>query len=218
MPTKLAVFISGNGSNLQALIDAIRMRVLQAEITLVVSNRQNAFGLERARRAGIPTQVHALKPYRDAGRSREEYDADLAALVAPYRPDWIVLAGWMHILSATFLRQYPYRVVNLHPALPGQFPGLHAIEKAFAAFQAGKIKKTGCMVHLVPDEAVDAGPIIGTADVPIYPTDTLESLTRRMHQAEHALLVQSMVRLTQGDEEVEEESGDDELEDESRNG
>jgi formyltetrahydrofolate-dependent phosphoribosylglycinamide formyltransferase len=208
MPTKLAVFISGNGSNLQALIDAIRMRVLQAEISLVVSNRQDAFGLERAARAGIPTQVHALKPYRDAGRSREEYDADLAALVAPYRPDWIVLAGWLHILSSTFLRQFPYRVVNLHPALPGQFPGLHAIEKAFAAFQAGKIRKTGCMVHLVPDEAVDAGPVIGTADVPMYPTDTLESLTRRMHQAEHTLLVQSMVRLTQGDEEIEEEGED----------
>jgi formyltetrahydrofolate-dependent phosphoribosylglycinamide formyltransferase len=208
MPTKLAVFISGNGSNLQALIDAIRMRVLQAEISLVVSNRQDAFGLERAARAGIPTQVHALKPYRDAGRSREEYDADLAALVAPYRPDWIVLAGWLHILSSTFLRQFPYRVVNLHPALPGQFPGLHAIEKAFAEFQAGKIRKTGCMVHLVPDEAVDAGPVIGTADVPMYPTDTLESLTRRMHQAEHTLLVQSMVRLTQGDEEIEEEGED----------
>ena len=120
----------------------------------------------------------------------------------------------MHILSGAFLRQFPYRVVNLHPALPGQFPGAHAIEEAFAAFQAGKIKKTGCMVHLVPDEAVDAGPVIGTAEVPLYRTDTLETLTRRMHQAEHALLVQSMVRLTQGDEEIEEEDLGEEFEDE----
>lgn len=217
MSTKLAVFISGNGTNLQAIIDAIRMRVLRAEIVLVVSNRQDAFGLERAARAGIPTQVHALKPYQDAGRGRVEYDADLAALVAPFRPDWIVLAGWMHILSAAFLGQFPYRVVNLHPALPGQFPGAHALEEAFAAYQAGKIKKTGCMVHLVPDEAVDAGPVIGTADVPIYPTDTLETLTRRMHQAEHMLLIQSLVRLTEGDEEIEEgdeEFGEEEFEDE----
>ena len=118
--------------------------------------------------------------------------------------EWVVLAGWMHILSTAFLRHFPYRVVNLHPALPGQFPGAHAIEDALAAYKAGKIKFTGCMVHLVPDEAVDAGPVIGTADVLIYPTDTVDALANRMHQAEHALLVQSLRRLIEGDEDVDE--------------
>jgi len=214
MVARLAVLISGNGSNLQAIIDAIRMKALDAEIVVVVSNRKNAFGLVRAEKAGIPTRYFPLKPYTDAGRSRSEYDADLAQLVAEYRPDWVVLAGWMHILSRAFLERFPYRVVNLHPALPGQFPGAHAIVDAFAAFQRGEIKQTGCMVHLVPDEAVDAGPVIGVAEVPIYRTDTLETLTERMHQAEHRLLVQSLQRLIVGDEE---EVLDDEEDEEKNN-
>jgi formyltetrahydrofolate-dependent phosphoribosylglycinamide formyltransferase len=197
--------ISGNGSNLQALIDAIRMRALDATLACVVSNRKAAFGLVRAEKAGIPTRYFPLKPYLDVGRTRAEYDADLAALVAAYKPDWVVLAGWMHILSATFVGRFPYRVVNLHPALPGKFPGAHAIEEAFAAFQRGEIKQTGCMVHLVPDEAVDAGPVIGTAEVPIYRTDTLEMLANRMHQVEHKLLVQSLHRLTIGDEDIDDD-------------
>ena len=208
MTSRLAVLISGNGSNLQALIDAIRMHALPAEIVVVVSNRKAAFGLERAAKANLPTRYQPLKPYVDAGRSRLEYDADLAALLRPYKPDWVVLAGWMHILSASFLQHFPYRVVNLHPALPGQFPGAHAIEEALAAYQAGKIKQTGCMVHLVPDAAVDAGPVIGTADVAIYANDTLETLANRMHHAEHALLVQSLRRLMEGDEEIEEDEED----------
>jgi formyltetrahydrofolate-dependent phosphoribosylglycinamide formyltransferase len=205
MTANLVVLISGNGSNLQALIDAIRMRALDATIACVVSNRKAAFGLARAEKAGIPTRYFPLKPYLDVGRTRAEYDADLAALVAAYKPDWVVLAGWMHILSAAFVGRFPYRVVNLHPALPGKFPGAHAIEEAFAAFQRGEIKQTGCMVHLVPDEAVDAGPVIGTAEVPIYRTDTLEMLANRMHQAEHKLLVQSLQRLTVGDEDIEDD-------------
>ena len=205
MTANLVVLISGNGSNLQALIDAIRMRALDATIACVVSNRKAAFGLARAEKAGIPTRYFPLKPYLDVGRTRAEYDADLAALVAAYKPDWVVLAGWMHILSAAFVARFPYRVVNLHPALPGKFPGAHAIEEAFAAFQRGEIKQTGCMVHLVPDEAVDAGPVIGTAEVPIYRTDTLEMLANRMHQAEHKLLVQSLQRLTIGDEDIDDD-------------
>lgn len=205
MTANFVVLISGNGSNLQALIDAIRMKALDASIVCVVSNRKAAFGLARAEKAGVPTRYFPLKPYLDAGRTRAEYDGDLAALVAAYKPDWVVLAGWMHILSAAFIERFPYRVVNLHPALPGKFPGAHAIEEAFAAFQRGEIKQTGCMVHLVPDEAVDAGPVIGVAEVPIYRTDTLEMLTNRMHQAEHKLLVQSLQRLTVGDEDIEDE-------------
>jgi formyltetrahydrofolate-dependent phosphoribosylglycinamide formyltransferase len=205
MTANFVVLISGNGSNLQALIDAIRMKALDASIVCVVSNRKAAFGLARAEKAGVPTRYFPLKPYLDAGRTRAEYDGDLAGLVAAYKPDWVVLAGWMHILSAAFIERFPYRVVNLHPALPGKFPGAHAIEEAFAAFQRGEIKQTGCMVHLVPDEAVDAGPVIGVAEVPIYRTDTLEMLANRMHQAEHKLLVQSLQRLTVGDEDIEDE-------------
>jgi len=200
MTARLVVLISGNGSNLQAILDAIRLRVLDAQVVLVVSNRQAAYGLERAAQAGVPTRYHPLKPYRDAGRSREEYDADLAQMVAAAAPDWVVLAGWMHILSNAFLRHFPYRVVNLHPALPGRFPGAHAIEEAFAAFQRGEIKETGVMVHLVPDEQVDRGPVILSAEVPLYASDTLEMVTNRIHQTEHRVLVQALQRLIVGDE------------------
>ncbi|MEZ4711186.1 MAG: phosphoribosylglycinamide formyltransferase [Caldilineaceae bacterium] len=200
MTTRLAVFVSGSGSNLQAIIDAIRARLLEAEIVLVVSNRKAAFGLERAQKAGIPTLYFPLKPYRDAERSRAEYDADLAQKVLAYKPDFVVLAGWMHIFSREFTRRFPYRIVNLHPALPGQFPGKDSIAEAFAAFQRGEIKQTGIMVHLAPDERVDVGPVLATAEVPIYASDTLEMLQNRMHQAEHRLLVQTLDRLIRGDE------------------
>jgi formyltetrahydrofolate-dependent phosphoribosylglycinamide formyltransferase len=200
MTAKLAVLISGAGSNLQALIDAIRMRMLDAQITVAVSNRKDAPGLQRAQQARLTTRYHPLKPYRDAGRSRAEYDADLAKLLQEFDPDYIVLAGWMHIFTNEFLRHFPYRVVNLHPALPGQFPGAHAIEDALAAYQRGEIKKTGVMVHLVPDEQVDAGPVLASEDVPIYPRDTLETLRQRIHQTEHGLLVNALRRLTEGDE------------------
>jgi len=200
MSARIAVLISGSGSNLQAIIDAIRSRTLAAEVVVVVSNRRAAYGLQRAEAVGIPTRYHPLKPYRDAGRSRQEYDADLATLVKEFAPDWVVLAGWMHILSDAFMRHFPYRVVNLHPALPGQFPGANAIAEAYEAFQRKEIKKTGVMVHLAPDERVDAGPVLATAEVPIYPSDTLEMLTNRVHQTEHRVLVQALQRLVSGDE------------------
>lgn len=199
MTARLAVLISGNGSNLQAILDAIRMRVLDAQVVVVISNRRAAYGLERAQKAGIKTEYHPLKPYRDQGRSRTEYDADLARILKPYQPDWIVLAGWMHILSDAFIRHFPYRIVNLHPALPGKFPGAHAIEDAWHAYQRDEIKQTGVMVHLVPDEKVDMGPVIASADVPIYPHDTLASLTKRIHQTEHQVLVGALDRLLEGD-------------------
>lgn len=193
----LAVLISGSGSNLQAIIDAVADGRLPARIAVVVSNRKAAYGLERAEKAGIPTRYHPLKPYRDAGRSREEYDADLAALLADYGPDWVVLAGWMHIFSHAFLQHYPHRVVNLHPALPGQFPGAHAIDDALAAFERGEIDHTGVMVHLVPDERVDEGPVLATREVPIQPGDSHDSLAARIHAAEHDLLVATLRQLVE---------------------
>ncbi len=189
---RLVVLVSGNGSNLQAILDACREGRLPAEVAAVISNRRDAYALERARAAGVPAAVHALKPYRESGRGRAEYDAGLADLVAAYAPDWVVLAGWMHVLSAAFLGRFPGRVVNLHPALPGTFPGTDAIARALAAFERGEIARTGVMVHLVPDEGVDSGPVLGQTMVPIEPGDTLETLAARMHAAEHQLLVDTL--------------------------
>ncbi|NOZ28305.1 MAG: phosphoribosylglycinamide formyltransferase [Chloroflexi bacterium] len=193
---RLAVFISGFGSNLQAIIDAVQAGELDAEIVVVVSNRKAAYGLVRAEKAGIPTLYFPLKPYRDAGRSREEYDADLAERVAAYEPDLIVLVGWMHVLSPAFLDRFPNRVINLHPALPGQFPGTHAIQRAYEAFQRGEIDHTGVMVHYVVPE-VDAGPVIVSEEVPIHPSDTLDDLEARIHKTEHRLIVEAIRRCVQ---------------------
>lgn len=199
-PTRIAVLVSGYGSNLQAIIDAVRDgRIPNAEVCLVVSNRKAAYAMERARAAGIPVEYFPLKPYRDAGKSREEYDADLAKLVQSYEPDWLVLAGWMHVLGMEFLRHFPNRVINLHPALPGQFPGTHAIQRAYHAFRQGEIAHTGLMVHLVPDEDVDAGPVILERRIPIYPEDSLENLEERVHSAEHEALVEALRRLVTGE-------------------
>lgn len=188
---RIAVLISGSGTNLQALIDAAADGRLPAEIVLVVSNRRAAYGLERATAAGIPTLYFPLKPYKEAGKSRAQYDADLAAEIAPYRPDLIVLAGWMHVLSPAFLDQFPARVLNLHPALPGQFDGVGAIERAYAAWQRGEITHSGCMVHIVIPQ-VDAGPVVAQTAVAFQPGDTLETFAARMHAAEHQLLVHAV--------------------------
>lgn len=185
---RLVILISGSGSNLQAILDAIEEGQIPAVAGLVVSNRKDAFGLVRAEQAGVPTAYFPFKPYRDTGKSREHYDVDLAELIRPYQPYLIILAGWMHILSAAFLNHFPSKVINLHPALPGQFAGTHAIQRAYEAYQRSEIEHTGCMVHYTIPE-VDAGPVIAQAKVPILPTDGLADLEARMHQTEHELLV-----------------------------
>ncbi|MBK8904635.1 MAG: phosphoribosylglycinamide formyltransferase [Anaerolineaceae bacterium] len=185
---RLVILISGSGSNLQAILDAVECDRILAVPTLVVSNRKEAYGLVRAENAGVPTAYFPFKPYREAGQTREAYDADLAELIRPYQPTLIILAGWMHILSAAFLQHFPNRVINLHPALPGQFAGTHAIQRAYEAYQRGEIDHTGCMVHYTIPE-VDAGPVIAQAEVPILPNDSLADLEERIHQAEHELLV-----------------------------
>jgi formyltetrahydrofolate-dependent phosphoribosylglycinamide formyltransferase len=193
--TKLVVLISGNGSNLQAIIDAIEAGTLPAEIACVVSNKADAFGLQRAEQQHIPTAIFR----RRKGISRRDYDEDLGRFVAALEPDYVILAGWMLILSMDFLRFFPSRVVNLHPALPGQFPGTHAIERAFEAYRRGEIAHTGIMVHLVPDEGVDDGPLLASEVVPINPDDSLETLEARIHAAEHRLLVETVCRLAAGE-------------------
>jgi len=188
---RLVVLISGNGSNLQALLDASATGELPAQVVAVFSNRVEAYGLERARQAGVPALVIPKKRDQD----RRAYDEMLASAVSDAQPDWIVLAGWMRLLSSAFLDHFPGRVVNLHPALPGAFPGVNAIERAFAAFQRGEITRTGVMVHLVPDEGVDSGPVLAQAELPINPNDTIDTLSARIHALEHRLLVQTLARL-----------------------
>jgi phosphoribosylglycinamide formyltransferase 1 len=190
-PERLVVLISGNGSNLQAILDACAAGELYAQVVAVISNQKDAYGLARARRANVPAIVKPLSKEQD----RRVYDAELAGLAATYQPDWIVLAGWMRLLSTDFLDQFPQRVVNLHPALPGTFPGTHAIERAYAAYRAGEITHTGVMVHLVPDEGVDAGPVLAQEIVPINPGDTLADLAARVHAVEHRLLVAALKAL-----------------------
>ena len=190
---RLAVLVSGFGSNLQAIIDAVEAGSLgDTRIVLVVSNRNDAYGLVRAEKHGIATAYHPLGPHKAGGRTREEYDADLANILRDAEVDWVILAGWMLVLSEAFLIRFPSRVINLHPALPGMFPGTHAIERAYEAYQRGEIEHTGIMVHLVPDEAVDAGPVLRKEIISIHPDDTLDSLEERVHRTEHRLLVDAI--------------------------
>ena len=189
----IAILISGFGSNQQAIMDAVEAgRVPGAEVALVVSNRRDAFGIKRAIKHGVPVIYFPLAPYSRAGRAREEYDADLARILKAFDVDWVVMAGWMHVWSDAFLRHFPSRVVNLHPALPGTFPGMHGIEEAYEAYQRGEVEHTGVMVHLVPDPAVDAGPVVAQEVVPIHPNDSLEDLETRIHAVEHRLLVEAL--------------------------
>jgi phosphoribosylglycinamide formyltransferase-1 len=188
MPSRLVILISGNGSNLQAILDACAADELPARVVSVISNKAEAFGLTRARNADIA----AICFTKLENETRRDYDLRLAACVTKYAPDYVVLAGWMRILSSNFLSSFPNRVINLHPALPGTFPGRHAIERAFEAYQHGEIEHTGVMVHLVPDEGVDDGPVLATEIVPIFADDTLESLEARVHITEHELLVKTL--------------------------
>ncbi|KAF8959674.1 hypothetical protein BGZ46_001709 [Entomortierella lignicola] len=193
MAPRVVVLISGTGSNLQALIDAVKNGTLKAEIPLVISNRSKVYGLTRAEEAGIPTKVLALKPYTTAGKTRDEYDADLAQLIVEAKPDLVVLAGFMHILSPTFLDQFPSTpLINLHPALPKQFDGAKAIERALEAYKNGEIKHTGVMVHRVIQE-VDGGEPLLVKEVEIKPEDDLAALQERIHSVEHVLIVQGAV-------------------------
>ena len=194
MAKRLIVCISGSGTNLQAILDAIADGRLSAELVLVVSNRRGAYGLERAQRAGVPTLYFPLQSYIKAGGSRESYDEALALRLREYEPDLIVLAGWMHVFSAAFLRHFSNQVVNLHPALPGTFPGLHAIERALDAYRRDEIAYSGCMVHYVIPE-VDAGAVIAEAIVRFDPNDTLETFEARMHTTEHVLIVEALRQL-----------------------
>ncbi|KAJ1820662.1 phosphoribosylglycinamide formyltransferase [Coemansia sp. RSA 2599] len=194
---KIVVLISGSGSNLQALIDAEKRGELGGKITLVVSNKKSAYGLTRASDASIPTYVQMLKDYKAAGKTREDFDRDLAEHIeATQAPDLIVLAGWMHILSPAFIDRFPTRIINLHPALPGELDGAHAIDRAYDEFKAGKRSRTGVMVHYVIPE-VDKGAPIMTQEVPCVDGDSLEDLETRIHAVEHQILPRAVSSVLQ---------------------
>jgi formyltetrahydrofolate-dependent phosphoribosylglycinamide formyltransferase len=190
--SRLVVLASGYGSNLGAILEACQENKLPAEVVAIISDRKAAYALERAREHHIPDIYFPWKPYSQAGKTRQDYDADLAEKVAAFQPDLVVLAGWMRLLTMPFLSRFPMKVVNLHPALPGTFPGTHAIQRAFTAFQNEEISHTGVMVHFVPDEGVDDGPLITQEIVPVHPDDTLEILEQRIHAVEHRLLVSAI--------------------------
>ena len=184
--TRLAVFVSGSGTNLQAIIDA---RIPSVEIVLVFSNNPGAFALERASKSGIPCDVLDHKSYA----SREEYDGEVLKLIEPYNIDLIALAGFMRILTPRFVKAYKNRIMNIHPALLPSFPGVNAARQAL---EAG-VKHTGVTVHFV-DEGVDTGPIILQTVVPVHDDDTEESLLQRIHDVEHRIYPEAIILVASG--------------------
>lgn len=184
--TRVAVFISGSGTNLQAIIDA---GIPNVEIAVVVSNNPNAYAIERARTHGIPVEVLDHKNYS----SREDFDREVLRRLELYRVDLIALAGFMRILSPLFVRTYRNRIMNLHPALLPSFPGTHSARQAL---EYG-VKFTGCTVHFV-DEGVDTGPIILQAVVPIFDDDTEETLLERIHEEEHRIYPEAIRLFAEG--------------------
>lgn len=177
---RLAVLISGGGSNLRALLDAIEADpTFGGEVVVVGSDRSAAGGLRHAHAAGIATVVEELQP----GADRAAWEDRLAARLADHAPETVVLAGFMRILSGRFLARWPDRVLNTHPSLLPAFRGAHAVEEALAY----GVTVTGCTVHLV-DEQVDHGPILAQEAVPVLPDDSEERLHERIKSVEHRLL------------------------------
>ena len=191
MTARLVVLVSGNGTNLQAIIDACENTHLDAQVVGVVSDKHKAFALNRAQCNNVETAVVAAKLHE----TRPQYDARIAQIVGAWQPHIIVLAGFMRVLSNSFLSQFPNQVINIHPALPGELPGTHAIERAFTEFTQGTRRETGVMVHFVPDEGVDNGPVIAQQVVPIHAADTLVTLEARMHATEHVLVINALQQL-----------------------
>jgi len=174
----IGVLISGSGTNLQAIIDAIEGGKLDARIEVVISNKTDAYGLVRARNHRIPTEVLNHKNFS----SRETYDEAVVALLRERRVELVVLAGFMRLLSAVFVKAYSNRIMNIHPALLPAFPGLNVQQKAV---EHGA-RFSGCTVHFVNEEC-DQGPIIIQAVVPVLPDDTAETLAARILEQEHRI-------------------------------
>jgi phosphoribosylglycinamide formyltransferase-1 len=185
----LGVLVSGGGTNLQAILDAIEKEKLDARVRVVVSNKAGAGGLERAARASVPSVVVDHK----AHASREAFDHAVVDTLRAHGVEWVVLAGFMRIVTPVLLSAFPMRVVNIHPALLPSFPGVDAQRQAF---EHG-VRVTGCTVHLV-DSGTDTGPILAQRAVPVLEGDDVESLKARILVAEHALLPEVLQWIAEG--------------------
>jgi len=186
---KVAVFISGRGTNLQALIDACEAKDVPAEIALVVANRPGAQGLQRAAAAGIKTVVVDHTTFE----SREAFDAALDAAVRRAGCDFICMAGFMRVLTEDFVRKWRNRMLNIHPSLLPAFPGINCHERAI---EAG-VRITGCTVHFCRPE-LDNGPIVTQAAVPVLPGDDARTLAARILEAEHVIYPMALKLIAQG--------------------
>ncbi|NPV03341.1 MAG: phosphoribosylglycinamide formyltransferase [Syntrophaceae bacterium] len=185
----LGVLVSGSGSNLQSIIDNIEKGTLPARIAIVVSNNPGAFALERARKHGIAAAVIEHAGFAD----REAYDRRVVETLQAHGVELVVLAGFMRVLSPLFLRAFPMRVMNIHPALLPSFPGTHGQKKALDY----GVKFSGCTVHFA-DEGVDTGPVIIQAVVPVYDADTEDTLSRRILKEEHRIYPQAIRLYAEG--------------------
>lgn len=174
----MVVLLSGSGSNLQALIDSARAGDSPVRIRAVISNRADAYGLQRARDAGIDTAVLDHKAFD----GREAFDQALIERIDAFSPQLVVLAGFMRILSADFVRHYAGRLLNIHPSLLPKYKGLHTHQRALEAGDA----EHGCSVHFVTEE-LDGGPLVVQAIIPVAPDDTPETLAQRVHSQEHQI-------------------------------
>ena len=183
--TRVGVLISGNGSNLQALIDATTIPEYPAEIALVISNKADAYGLKRAANAGIPTEIISHKDYD----TRDAFDAKLDETLCGYGIEFVCLAGFMRVLTEGFVNSWEGRMINIHPSLLPKYPGLNTHERAL---EAGD-NEHGCTVHWVTP-GVDEGPIIGQAACLVAANDSPQTLKERVHQLEHALYVESLYK------------------------
>lgn len=192
-PLPLGVLISGSGSNLQAIIDAIKRQELTAHIHVVIGNRADAYGLTRAQHHGIPTVVINHKEFS----SREAFEMALIQSLHAHQVELVVLAGFMRVLTPFFVRAFPQRIINIHPALLPAFPGTHAQRQAL---QHG-VRIAGATVHFV-DEEMDHGPIITQAAVPVYPDDTEETLSARILTQEHHLYPHAIQLFAEGRVEI----------------
>lgn len=179
----LAVLVSGNGTNLQAIIDSIEAGGLDAKIKIVLSNNANAYAIERAKKHRIPTFIITDSHFQ----TREDSDRHLVEILKSHSIDLVVLAGFMRLLTPVLIKSFPMRIINIHPALLPAFPGLHAQKKAV---EYGA-KFSGCTVHFV-DEGVDTGPIIIQAVVPLDDNDTEETLSKKIQKEEHRIYPQAI--------------------------
>lgn len=189
MTVDIGVLVSGNGSNLQAILDAIAAGRLDARVKVVISNKPGVRALERAERAGVPHVVIAHKEHP----SREDFDRELVRALRQAGTEWVVLAGFMRVLTGEFLDAFPGRIINIHPALLPAFPGTHAQRQAL---EYG-VKISGCTVHYV-DSGVDTGRIIAQRAVPVLEGDDEASLSQRIHAAEHELFVEVLCDIASG--------------------